>query len=107
MVVIASVLAFYKYNYLFFTIIAVSVGILNQFYRHTVYNNEYEENPVFERCIEIVERAEKISVLAVMPSIILLGLDRDDIPDCLYWSAGMGLLGLICYIFAKKIARAA
>lgn len=73
-VLLASLLTFYLYNYVTFSLLAVSVGILNQFYRHTVFNIEYEENNIFERCIEIVERAEKIYVLAVMPPIIMLGL---------------------------------
>jgi hypothetical protein len=40
--------------------------------------------------------------LAVMPPIVMLALKRDDIPDCLLWSAGMAVLGLLCYYFTKK-----
>jgi len=37
-----------------------------------------------------------------MPAIILLGLRRDDIRDCLVWAAGMALIGLSLYILSRK-----
>ena len=70
----ASIYSFWKYDYVSFGLVCLSVGVVNQFYRHSVYNHEYENNPLFERCIEIVERAEKIFVLSVMPPIIMLVL---------------------------------
>ena len=41
----------------------------------------------------------------VMPAIIMLGLDRDDIKDCFLWAAGMGALGLFLYIGEKGMEK--
>ena len=98
MVMISFVLASYFYNEVTFYILAISVAIINQFYTHSVLLSEIELNPVFERCIEITERAEKIFVLCLMPLVPLLILDRDDIFDCLLWGGAMSILGLISYL---------
>jgi len=37
-----------------------------------------------------------------MPLVPLLILDRDDIPDCMFWSAGMAIIGLLAYAVSKK-----
>lgn len=49
--ILLSIYSFFVYNSVSFALVAVSVGVVNQFYRHTVYNIESEENPIFERCV--------------------------------------------------------
>jgi hypothetical protein len=100
-----SLMTFYHYGYISFALASVWVAVVNQFYRHTVYNNETENNPLFERCIEITERTEKICVLMLMPTIVLLGLGRDDIPDSLVCSAGLAVLGLGLFKFSQYLER--
>jgi len=50
-IIIFSVFTFYRYSNFKFLLFALLVGIMNQFYRHTVYDTEIQKNPVFERCI--------------------------------------------------------
>lgn len=41
MTILLSLYSFFIYNTYSFALVAISVGIVNQFYRHTVYNIEY------------------------------------------------------------------
>ena len=42
-------------------------------------------------------------MFAVMPPIVLLLLERDDVRDCILWYGGMSLLGLILYRSSRKM----
>jgi hypothetical protein len=88
------VFTYAEYNDFSFLLLALGVAALNQVYRHSVLQPNTASNSVFERCIEITERAEKIFVLCFMPVVVLLILGRDDIPDCLMWSATLTIIGL-------------
>ena len=44
---LVSLYSFWEYNYLSFALVCIMVGIVNQFYRHLVYNHEVEDNPIF------------------------------------------------------------
>jgi hypothetical protein len=80
--------------------------VLNHFYRRIILIHESENNPLFERCIEVTERIEKIVVLSIFPAVVLLILERDDIPDSLLVLSALSFLALCAFLISKLAKKA-
>ena len=44
-------------------------------------------------------------MLSVMPPIVMLLMERDDISDSLIWAGGISILGLILYSSSRRINK--
>ena len=89
--------SFFQYDRNSFIFYMLGLVLYNCFFRGV--NSHLERtNQTYSSCLEAVDRIEKLFVLCTMPATIMLGLDRDDVQDCLLWVFCLAGISLIVSI---------
>ena len=108
---LCSIGCYLTFNKYLICVLAILIGILHSFYENRFQQQESKNNPVFEVCLQFIDRMQKIFILCPMPFITMIILKKDDVEWCFMWICMIGLSGILygylsTYISDKYLNKA-